>query len=236
MGYKPRKAHTDPKPTSHGPGRSHAAFLELSEERRAGAAEMDCVIGRARDSRYLLTLFLRPCKVQVALLLPEKAPSAVAAALDMLERALGKKAFQRLFGLVLADNGVEFADVKALERSAFEGASRTQVYYCDVRQSQQKGGCERNHVELRKLLPKGRGISFDDLDARDAAVLMSHLNSEPRASLMGLSPLAMRAAAPADAAALMGALGIEEVPYNSLDMTVRAINGARAKRRLPPPA
>lgn len=34
----------------------------------------------------------------------------------------------------------------------------------------------------------------------------------------------------------MGALGIEEVPYNSLDMTVRAINGARAKRRLPPPA
>jgi IS30 family transposase len=235
VGYKPRKSRTDAEPTSHGQERSYAAFSELPEDRRAGACETDTVIGRARDSQCLLTLYLRPCKVQVAMLLPDKTSSAAAAALDTLENALGKGLFQRLFGLVLTDNGAEFSDTEALERSASGGTARCQVYYCDVRQSQQKGGCERNHVELRKLLPKGRGISFDDLDGRDCSVLMSHLNSEPRASLMGLSPLAMLRAADRGAAdALAGALGIEEVPYGELDMTVRALNRARAGRGLPP--
>ena len=52
-------------------------------------------IGLSKDSQCVLTLYLRPCKVQVCLLLPEKTSSAVAAALDMLERAIGKPLFQR---------------------------------------------------------------------------------------------------------------------------------------------
>ena len=153
----------------------------------------------------------------------------------MLDRAIGKPLFQRLFGLVLTDNGCEFSDTEALERSAFHGTARTKVYCCDVRASQQKGGCERNHVELRKLLPKGRGISFDDLDGRDLAVVMSQLNSEPRPSLMGLSPTAMlEAADPEAAAALMDALGIEEVPYEKLDLTIGAVDRSRRERGLPP--
>ena len=103
------------------------------------------------------------------IVLPNKSSSAVSAALDVLEKAIGKPLFQRLFGLVLTGNGCEFSDTEALERSAFHGTARTKVYYCDVRASQQKGGCEQNHVELLKLLPKGRVISFDDLDGRDMA-------------------------------------------------------------------
>lgn len=90
-------------------------------------------------------------------------------------------------------------------------------------------------MELRKILPKGRNISFDDLNAQGIAVLMSHLNSEPRASLMGLTPLAMmKAAALVEAAALTDALGIEEVPYALLEMTVLALNRDRERRGLPP--
>lgn len=51
--------------------------------------------------------------------------------------ALGKELFRRLFGLVLGDNGTE-----VLERSVFHGRALTKVH-CDTRQSQQKGGCER---------------------------------------------------------------------------------------------
>lgn len=235
VGYKPRRKPSEAKPTSHGPERSFKAFSALPEEERARTCEMDTVIGLSKDSQCVLTLYLRPCKIQACLLLPEKSSSAVAAALDMLEKALGKEVFQRLFGLVLTDNGTEFSDTGALERSAFHGTARCRVYYCDARQSQQKGGCERNHVELRKLLPKGRGVSFDDLEARDAAVAMSQLNSEPRPSLMGLSPLAMlEAADPEAAAALAGALGIEVVPYERLDLTIGAIDRDRADRGLPP--
>lgn len=90
-------------------------------------------------------------------------------------------------------------------------------------------------MELLKLLPKGRVISFDDLDGRDMAALMSQLNSEPRPSLMGLSPTAMlEAADPEAAAALMGALGIEGVPYGRLDLTVDAVDRDREERGLPP--
>ena len=105
------------------------------------------------------------------------------------------------------------------------------MYYCDARQSQQKGGCERNHVELRKILPKGRGISFDRLSGRDCAVLMSHLIPSPRPSLGGMCAVDMLLAAYGDdGQALLDALGIEKVPYGGLLMSPGAIERARRER------
>lgn len=235
VGYKPRRESPERRRTPHGEERSYAAFCALPEGVRERACEMDTVVGRARDSQCLLTLYLRPCRVQLALLLPERASGAVAAALDGLERAIGAEVFARLFATLLTDNGPEFSDPGALERSAVGEGPRCKAYYCDVRSSNQKGRCERNHVELRKLLPKGRGIDFDALEPRDCAVLASHLNSEPRPSLMGMTPFRMmRAADPGAAEAVMGALGLEEVPPERLDMTPRAINAGRASRGLEP--
>lgn len=105
VGYKPRKGQVEAKPTSQGPERSYKAFSALPGEERARAAEMDTVIGLSKDSACVLTLNAHPCKVQVCLLLAEKLSSAVAAAPDMLEKAIGKPLFQRLLGLILTDNG-----------------------------------------------------------------------------------------------------------------------------------
>ncbi len=143
VGYKPRARHAAPKITSHGADRSYAAFCALAEAERAGACETGAVIGRTHDAQRPPALYLRPCKVQLALLLPKKTSSAVAAALDMLERSLGKRVFKRLFGIILTDNGTEFSDISAIEASIFGEDARCKVYYCDVRQSQQKGACER---------------------------------------------------------------------------------------------
>lgn len=234
ISYRPRKRRGAPKPTSHGPERSYAAFCALGEEACARACEMDTVIGRAADDRCLLTLLLRPCRLQLALLLEEKSGSEVVRVLDSLERALSASVFSRLFDPVLTDNGSEFADTEGLERSVSEGV-RCRVFYCDVRASQQKGRCERNHVELRKLLPKGRGISFDELEEADCAALMSHLNSEPRPSLMGMSPLAMLRTADSEAyEALCCALGMVELPYGEVDMTLDAVNRERKARGAEP--
>lgn len=153
----------------------------------------------------------------------------------MSENCIGKELFKRLFGIILTDNGSEFANYELIERSVFGSAPHSRVYYCDVRQSQQKAGCERNHVELRKILPKGCGIRFDQLDCRDMAVLMSHLNSEPRASLLGATSLSLlKATLKEDAGTLMDALGIEEISYKQLDMTYSAINKERVTRGLDP--
>lgn len=113
VGHKPRKEPIEAKPTSHGPERSYRAFSALPEDERARACEMDTVIGLSKDSQCVLTLYLRPCKAQVCLLMPTKTSSVVAAALDMLEKAVGKKLFQRLLGLILTDNGCEFSDAEA---------------------------------------------------------------------------------------------------------------------------
>lgn len=199
---------------------------------RAAACEMDTVVGLKSDRRCLPTLYQRPCKFQLALLMPGKDCGSTSDRLDALEKAVGKAAFSRMFGLVLTDNGAEFSDCAAIERSALPGAAkRCSVYYCDARQSQQKGGCERNHVELRKILPKGRGISFDRLSDPDCAVLMSHLNSEPRPSLGGMCAIDMLLAAYGDdGRALLDALGIEKVPYGGLLMSPAAIERARRGR------
>ena len=203
-GYKPRSRAEPPRATAHGGARSFSAFMGLPEEERAAACEMDTVIGLRSDRRCLLTLYLRAFRFQLA----------------------------RLFPLLLTDNGAEFSDCAAIERSALDPAARRcSVYYCDARQSQQKGGCERNHVEVRKILPKGRGISFDRLGGRDCAVLMSHLNSEPRPSLGGMCAIDMLLAAlGADGRELLDALGVEKVPYGELDMTVGAVEADRRRR------
>lgn len=231
VGYKKRRKSLV-SATPHGPGRSYAAFMQLDEEKRACACEMDTVIGRRQDTKCILTLYLRPYKLQLCLLLPEKSSSAVASALDALEKAIGKSTFQQFFGILLTDNGAEFSDFKAIEKSALPGKRRrTQVYYCDVRASQQKAACEKNHVELRRILPKGRGIIFDDLVAADMAVLMSQMNSSPRPSLGGLSPIAMLYAAhPRSGKQMLDALGVELIAYEALQLSIKAINEARGMR------
>ena len=230
-GYKPRSHSAAPRSTAHGGARSFAAFMELPGEERAAACEMDTVEGLKADRQCLLTLYPRPFKFQLALLMPEKTTEAVRARLDSLQKA-APAAFARMFGLILTDNGSEFADCAGIERSALDpDARRCSAYYCDVRQSQQKGGCERNHVEVRKILPKGRGISLDRLTGRDCAALMSHLNSEPRPALGGMCAIDMLLAALGDdGRELLDALGIEKVPFDRLDMTIGAIEAARRER------
>ena len=97
---------------------------------------------------------------------------------------------------------------------------KARLYYCDPMQSQQKGACERNHIEVRKLLPKGRGVRFDLLTRADCALLMSQVNSEPRGSLAWMSPVA----------ALRAAFGIEELGTDELDLTPGCIERARRER------
>lgn len=234
VGYKPRRKAASARPTAHGQKRSYAAYAALPDEQRARVCEMDTVLGSKQDAKCILTLYVAPCAFQFCLLLNGKTAEAVADAFDGLERMAGTALFSRLFGLVLTDNGVEFSSPERLERSVLKDAARSQIYYCDIRQSQQKGRCERNHVEVRKILPKGRGIRFDALDACDMAELMSMLNSEPRQALLGATPVSMLKAAVPGSEALLDMLGVREVPYAELDMTPGALNKARAQRGLQP--
>lgn len=95
----------------------------------------------------------------------------------------------------------------------------------------QKGGRERNHSEIRKLLPKGKGIKFDLLTRRDASLLMSEVNSEPRGKLAWLCPCDLFAQTfGEDAEHLLEAFGIERIAPADFDLTPRRLERERARR------
>ena len=231
VGYRPRKRAAGRAATRHSARRSHAAFLALGEDACAAAWEMDTVEGAREDSACLLTLLHRPSRLQLALPLEEKTAGCVADALEGVRAILGADGTRRVFRAVLTDNGAEFSDEAAIAALLGEGPGETRLFYCDPGRSDQKGACERNHVEIRKLLPKGAGIRFDRLVPADLALAMSHVNSEPRGALGFATPArAFRAMLGEDAAALLDAYGVGDVPLGDLDLTPGLIERARAER------
>ena len=231
VGYRPRKRVAARAATRHSARRSYAAFLALGEDACAAAWEMDTVEGSRADSACILTLLHRPSRLQLYLPLPAKDAACVAAALGGVRSVLGPDGMGRVFRAVLTDNGAEFSDEGAIADLVGEGPGETRLFYCDPRRSDQKGACERNHVELRKLLPKGAGLRFDRLSAADLALAMSHVNSEPRGALGFSTPArAFRAMLGEDAAALLDAYGVEDVALGELDLTPGLIERARAER------
>ena len=76
-----------------------------------------------------------------------------------------------------------------------ERPGETRLFCCDPMRSDQKGACEKNHVEIRKLVPKGRGYRLDRLEREDAVLLMSQINSAPRGALAFMSLIQMFQAA-----------------------------------------
>ena len=84
---------------------------------------------------------------------------------------------------------VSVSDEDGIAALLGERPGETRPFYCDPMRSDQKGACEKNHVEIRKLVPKGRGYRLDRLEREDAALLMSQINSTPRGALAFMSPI-----------------------------------------------
>jgi len=182
--FRPRKKGPRGRAPRRPESRSHAAFEALGEDERASAWEMDTLLGLSSDRKRVLTLHSRALRLQLALLLPGGSCSAVRDALGRL-RGRCPGAFARAFpGPVLTDNGSEFSDWDGLGELFGEApGGPPALFYCDPMASHQKGGCEKNHTELRRVLRKGL-FSFDLLVEADLALAMSHVNSAPRRSLM----------------------------------------------------
>ena len=62
---------------------------------------MDCVVGTIHDKQVLLTLFFKPAKFQLMILLEEKTSNAVVATFDRLEKLLGFEHFKSIFSHIL---------------------------------------------------------------------------------------------------------------------------------------
>ncbi len=219
----------DSGPEEEGAPQTHLPLAQAQPRRvpeAAGGAQGFAHRARLRhraqlDVRAVMTLYNLPSHLQLALLLEEHDCANVKKGLAAVKDAMPEDMHARWMRTVLTDNGEEFADEDGIGALAGEriedGKLGVRLYYCDPRQSQQKGGCEKNHTEIRQILEKGM-FAFDELTGADMAVLMSHANSNPRASLGGKTPIQMLrfVYGEAEADALLDALGIQEVGRDEL--------------------
>ena len=89
----------------------------------------------------------------------------------------------------------------------------------------------KNTRRDKEAAAQGAGLRFDRLSPADPAFPMPHVNSEPRGALGFATPArAFRAMLGEDAAALLDAYGVEDVPLGDLDLTPGLIERARAER------
>lgn len=191
-----------------------ADYLAYITQNDVPTIQMDCVEGTQADHGAILSLHFVAFHMQLYFILPEHAAHCVVNTLDMIEISLGKDLFSSCIPLILTDNGHEFSDIEGMERSIY-GGKRTSVFFCEPNRSDEKGACENNHKQLRKVIPKG--TSVDSFSQADMVLLTNHVNSHVRRSLFGRCPyeIAMRTM-PEDFFTL---LGLERVLPNEVILT-----------------
>lgn len=210
--YKARRKRDSTESKVDLTGRTFDDFKQLPEDVRRSAVQMDCVEGAKTDFKVILTLHLPRFEFQIYILLHEHTQECVTGALDWIETLCGGR-FAELFPVILTDRGHEFLDYRSLEKS-LHGGRRCEVFYCDALKPGQKGSCEKNHVELRKIMPKGSCL--EELTAYEVATVCSHVNSYPRPSLGGATPYAF--ASQVLPGELLEGLGISSVPADEVTM------------------
>ena len=171
-------------------GRSYKEFETFMEKNPDTAVvQMDSVIGNV-GGKCLLTIHFVESSLMLAFLRDANTSQSVIDVFDRLDAHLGGEVFNRLFPVIVTDNGSEFSNPKKIEYRNYaiadQGYRRTSIYYCDAGCPYQKGAIEVNHELIRRVLPKG--TSFDNLTQADVNLMMNHINSYKRKKLNDRSP------------------------------------------------
>ena len=133
----------------------------------------------------MLTIIFTKYDFMLLFLLETTSQQCVDEVFAYLQYAFGINVFRRLFPVILTDNGSEFKNVYAMEKSHYDSPC-TSVFYSDRMASWQKPHIERSHEYIRQVLTKGK--FFDKLTQVDVTLLANHINSISRDSLDGKCP------------------------------------------------
>ena len=149
---------------------------EIARRDTFGHWEMDCVVGKQGTRSTILALTERLTRYEIIYRMPNRKALTVAGVVNKLERRFGSN-FRRVFRSITVDNGSEFADYTAIEKSIY-GGKRTSVYYCHPYTSCERGSNERLNREIRRLLPKG--TDFATLTEHNIRDVEKWINAYPR--------------------------------------------------------
>jgi len=181
------------KPARHSRAANAARSIDLrpkdiNERLQVGHWEMDTVYsGKGCSPPCLLTLTERKARVEITRKIPDRTAKSVTAELDAMERQMGSRQFRRLFKSITPDNGGEFSDVDALERSVLCSLSRTRLYFAHPYCSSERGTNENHNGIIRRFIPKAADIG--SVSKKTIRQTQDWMNTYPRKILSGMTPL-----------------------------------------------
>ena len=133
---------------------------EADERSEYGHWEGDLVVGKEGKGAALLTFTERKTREEIILKIPSKQSENIAKSIDKLERKY-KAEFKNKFKTITFDNGGEFRNYRALEKSYDKRKKdpRVQVYYAYPYRSGERGSNENANRLIRRFIPKGTVIT-----------------------------------------------------------------------------
>ena len=150
----------------------------INEREEWGHWEIGLVVGgKGKGAAALLTLTERKTRKEIIRKLKDKTQASMIRALNGIEREMGKEAFRVVFKTITADNGSEFLDCEAFERSVF-GGKRTHAYYAHPYSSWERGSNENANRIIRRFIPKGCDIST--FTRKQIQAIEEWINNYPR--------------------------------------------------------
>ena len=133
---------------------------EANDRSEYGHWEGDLVVGKDGKGAALLTFTERMTREEIIFKIPSKHAINVARSLDKLEKEY-KSEFKNKFKTITFDNGSEFRDYKALEKS-YDNRKKepcVKVYYAHPYRSGERGSNENANRLIRRFIPKGTVIT-----------------------------------------------------------------------------
>lgn len=175
--------------------------------------QLDSVEG-VRGGAVLLTIHFVQQELQLAFLRRANDSQSVIAIFEKLYFELRPDLFVDLFPILLADNGSEFSNPRAIEFDK-QGNRRTRMFYCDPSAPYQKGNCENNHEMIRRCIPKGTDLG--QYTQEQINLMMSHINSYARPNLGNKSPYDVFLFQYGEN--ILSALGLKRIPADEIILT-----------------
>ncbi len=158
--------------------------IQADERSEYGHWEIDTVVGgKGCKPACLLVLTERMTRQQLIRKIPSKTQKAVARALNQIERE--PESIFTALKTITADNGCEFLDVEAIERSVHKDNRRCELFFAHPYSSWERGSNENANRIVRRFIPKGVDISR--YSKAQIQKIEDWINVLPRKLLDGLS-------------------------------------------------
>lgn len=217
LSRKPKKDKQEEKETTrlNKQGRTYSDYPEeYKHNKEDKCSQMDTVEGTKSSKGVLLTLLHKKSSFLFALFMKSKSKADVVKTLNRLEKIMGIKKFNEIFGILLTDNGCEFRDIEGIETSVRSKNKRIKLYFADAYASYQKGAIENQHRLLRYFFPKG--TNFEDYTLEEIQDKVNRINNYPRKWLNYSTPYKEMEKILGRATLLK--LGFYEIPISDLVM------------------